>query len=525
MSPSRPASPKTFSGRLASPVYFLYRLWCRSLRYTEINRAAIETTTDHGRPVVLCLWHDELFPLIYLKRQLNIIALVSQSGDGDLLAGVLERMGLETARGSSSRGGVKALLAAAKRMREAGLCGCVTVDGPRGPRHEVKEGAVFLASRADAPIVPIRLFMERRKVFKSWDRFQLPLPFSRVTMVCADAYRVDCDPRDAEAVAQECRRLEEKLEALRPPKLPPQLSLFGRMAAALSDMAAHAAYGFAALLGKVGYPGIRSLGKGLGAVFWACLRGRRRLAVRNIATHLDLPWATAESLARSSFTHNARSFLESVLAPDFGLDHPLLDVERPDLLERLKNEDRPAVITAGHFGGWELLASLLGDVSTRPRLTVVRTYKNKVLHYVTTRLRSSRGAEVIGHREAAFRVLRTLRKNGYAAFLADHNTGRSEAFFLPFLGEEAAVNKGPAVLAVRGKALVWPIFLMRDGDRYRLVMEEPLDAALLQGDVEAKSREVAVFYTEAIERMVRRAPEQWFWMHNRWKTKRIEGDG
>lgn len=525
MSPSRPASPKTFSGRLASPVYFLYRLWCRSLRYTEINRAAIETTTDHGRPVVLCLWHDELFPLIYLKRQLNIIALVSQSGDGDLLAGVLERMGLETARGSSSRGGVKALLAAAKRMREAGLCGCVTVDGPRGPRHQVKEGAVFLASRADAPIVPIRLFMERRKVFKSWDRFQLPLPFSRVTMVCADAYRVDCDPRDAEAVAQECRRLEEKLEALRPPKLSPELSLFGRMTAALSDMAAHAAYGFAALLGKAGYPGIRSLGKGLGAVFWACLRGRRRLAVRNIATHLDLPWATAESLARASFTHNARSFLESVLAPDFGLDHPLLDVERPDLLERLKNEDRPAVITTGHFGAWELLASLLGDVSTRPRLTVVRTYKNKVLHYVTTRLRSSRGAEVIGHREAAFRVLRTLRKHGYAAFLADHNTGRSEAFFLPFLGEEAAVNKGPAVLAACGKALVWPIYLMRDGGRYRLIIEEPLDAALLQGDAESKSRAVAAFYTESIERMVRRAPEQWFWMHNRWKTKRIEGDG
>ena len=61
--------------------------------------------------MVLSLWHDELFPLIYLKRRLNIIALVSQSDDGDLLAGVLERMGLETARGSSSRGGVKALLA------------------------------------------------------------------------------------------------------------------------------------------------------------------------------------------------------------------------------------------------------------------------------------------------------------------------------------------------------------------------------------------------------------------------------
>ena len=255
-----------------------------------------------------------------------------------------------------------------------------------------------------------------------------------------------------------------------------------------------------------------------------CLPKRRRLATESIARHLELSQATAESLARASFTHNARSFLESVLVPEFGLSHPLLDVERPDLLERLKRGERPSVITTAHLGAWELLASLLGDVSDHPRLTVVRTYKNKLMDYVTTRLRSSHGADVIGHREAAFPVLRALRKNGYAAFLADHNTSRSEAFFLPFLGEEAAVNKGPAVLAVRAKALVWPIALIRDGDRYRIIIEEPLDTALLEGDAEEKALAVAAFYTEANERMVRRAPDQWFWMHNRWKTKRVMDD-
>ena len=127
-------------------------------------------------------------------------------------------------------------------------------------------------------------------------------------------------------------------------------------------------------------------------------------------------------------------------------------------------------------------------------------------------------------REKPLPVLRALRKNGYAGFLADHNTSRSEAFFLPFLGEEAAVNKGPAVLAVRAKALVWPIALIRDGDRYRIIIEEPLDTALLEGDAEEKALAVAAFYTEANERMVRRAPDQWFWMHNRWKTKRVMDD-
>lgn len=201
---------------LAVPVYELYRLWCRSLRYTEINRSTIENWTNQGLPVVLCLWHDELFPLIYLKRQLNIIAVVSQSNDGDVLADVLQRMGLETARGSSSRGGVRALLSAARRMREAKLCGCVTVDGPKGPRHRVKEGAIFLAQRANAPLVPIRLFMERTWICRSWDAFQLPLPFTHVTMVCGDAYHVTADSRNSTSFESECRLLQEKLNSLHP---------------------------------------------------------------------------------------------------------------------------------------------------------------------------------------------------------------------------------------------------------------------------------------------------------------------
>ena len=511
-------SRNTLLGALAAPVFRLYRLWCRSIGYTEINRAAIEDTTNQGRPVVLALWHDELFPLIYLKRQLNIIALVSQSSDGDLLAGVLERMGLETARGSSSRGGVKALLSAARRMRESNLCGCVTVDGPRGPRHEVKEGAVFLAARADAPIVPIRLFMERRKCFGSWDRFQLPLPFSRVSMVCGDAYRVECDLHDQASVIRECRRLEEKLNALQAPELPP--SRFSTFGDACSLLLSKAAYGAALLLGHVGFSGIRRLGGWLGALLWACLPSRRRLATDNISRHLDLPPAAAQALARASFTHNARSFLETVLCPQFGINHPLLIIERPDLLERICSNDRPRVGVTAHFGSWELLASIMGDLGDYPRVIVVRTYKNKVMDYLTTKFRSSRGGGVLGHRKAAFPVLRVLHKKGCASFLVDHNTSRSEAYFLPFLGEEAAVNKGPAILAVRGKALVWPLVLMREGRHYRLVLEEPLDTALLEGDPETRALATAKFYTEAIERMIRRAPEQWFWMHNRWKTKR-----
>ncbi len=513
---------------LATPVYWLYRLWCRSIRYTEINRRAIEDTTNQGRPVVLCLWHDELFPLIYLKRQLRIIALVSQSDDGELLAGVLERMGLETARGSSTRGGVKALLAAARRMRLDGLCSCVTVDGPRGPRHEVKEGAIFLAAQTGAPVVPIRLFMSRRKIFHSWDRFQLPLPFSRVAMVCGDAYHVTCNIRDPGQVTAACRDLEGRLNALQPPEsFLSGASMSVPHSRVSSEEKAEAGrfpricYRLARAFARLGFGGVRKTALGLGWIFWTCLRKRRHLAVGNIHAHLGYPYARARIIARESFTQNAESFLECVLAPEFGMTHPLLRLERPDLLEKLKTEVRPAVAATGHLGAWELLSGLLGDISSeRPRIVVVRRYKNAVLHHVTTRLRSSRGARAIGHREATFPVLHALRQNGCVAFLVDHNTGSSESIFLPFLGEEAAVNKGPALLAVRANAKIWPIFLLRENGKYVMCMEEPLDTATLTGSTEEKIEAAARFYTQAMERAVRRAPEQWFWMHNRWKTRR-----
>jgi KDO2-lipid IV(A) lauroyltransferase len=90
---------------------------------------------------------------------------------------------------------------------------------------------------------------------------------------------------------------------------------------------------------------------------------------------------------------------------------------------------------------------------------------------------------------------------------------------MPFLGEEAAVNAGPALLAVRGKALVWPVVLVREGKDYVFRLLKPLDTAELTGTREENIQTAARFYTDAIEEFIREHPEQWFWMHDRWKTK------
>lgn len=273
-------------------------------------------------------------------------------------------------------------------------------------------------------------------------------------------------------------------------------------------------------LSQIGFPGIRTLGNVLGAVLWYALPGRRRLSITNIGRHLGMSPEAARQLARESFAHNVRSFLECVLIPRFYDDSSRLRVPRQDLLERLLDPARPAVIISAHLGAWELLAAPLGKCNSgRISMAVVRKYKNQVIEQLTTRLRSAHGVQVIGHRDVAFSVLRALRKNGIVAFLADHNTRRDDAAFLPFLGEEAAVNKGPALLALGGKAQIWPVFMIREGDNFVLHLEEPLDTATLEGSHEEKMLAVVRFYTEAIERVVRAVPEQWFWMHNRWKTK------
>ena len=201
--------------RLVAPlIHALYRLWCSTLRIRESNRAPLDSLAADGKPMVLCLWHDELFSLMHVRRDLRIVTLVSQSRDGEFLARLLQALGLLTARGSSSRGGASALLQAARLMREEKYNGCLTVDGPRGPRHQAKDGAVFLAFHASAPIVPIRLFMEKAKVFRSWDRFQLPLPFSRVHIIFGEPYYVSPTELSPEALERERLDLQKRLNAL-----------------------------------------------------------------------------------------------------------------------------------------------------------------------------------------------------------------------------------------------------------------------------------------------------------------------
>lgn len=274
-------------------------------------------------------------------------------------------------------------------------------------------------------------------------------------------------------------------------------------------------------LRRLDFKGIRRVADLLGFLMWALLIRRRRETAGRIMERLNLPEDQARGLAEASFYNIALSFMEIFLNDRFGPEYVRVsDDSQWRLFHSMVNSERPMVFISGHFGAWELLGSLVGRAAGRPMMTVARKQKDHVMSEIIRNLRAEGNLVSVDHRASAGALLSCLRDNGIACFLVDHNSKRSESVFLPFLGRMAAVNMGPAMLALRAKALVFPIFLKREGMReYSLHMENPLDTATLEGPLSGRVRQVAEFYTRAVEKRILDAPEQWLWMHRRWKTR------
>ncbi|RLB84740.1 MAG: hypothetical protein DRH24_04095 [Deltaproteobacteria bacterium] len=137
---------------------------------------------ENGGSVLLCTWHQQFFSAIrhfQNYKVFNPVIMISQSNDGAIVAGVAERCGWNTVRGSSSKGGMKALKNIIANFKERKLAGHI-VDGPKGPSGIVKPGVIHLAHAANSVIVPFSVSAEKAWYFNSWDKFLLPKPFSKV---------------------------------------------------------------------------------------------------------------------------------------------------------------------------------------------------------------------------------------------------------------------------------------------------------------------------------------------------------
>jgi lysophospholipid acyltransferase (LPLAT)-like uncharacterized protein len=149
------------------------------------------------RPLVYSFWHRCVFPAAYLWRNLNIRVMTSQSFDGEYIARIIQKFGFVAVRGSSSRGGVRALLGM-RREVEQGWTVAFTIDGPRGPRYVAKPGPVLLARSTGVPMTVFHMAVQHAWVLNTWDQFMVPKPFSRVLMRVAAETRIPADADDTQ---------------------------------------------------------------------------------------------------------------------------------------------------------------------------------------------------------------------------------------------------------------------------------------------------------------------------------------
>ncbi|MGE0445665.1 MAG: lysophospholipid acyltransferase family protein [Vicinamibacterales bacterium] len=166
---------------------------------------------DNGRRPVMGFWHGRILPATWYFRRRGIVVITSENFDGEWIAGIIERFGYGTARGSTSRGAKKAMLQLVRDMKRGKPAG-FTLDGPRGPAKVAQLGAVWLARATGNPLLPFHLEASSHWTMRSWDRTQIPKPFSTVALVVGEPIEVPRDLPD-DQLDQVRVQLEERLRA------------------------------------------------------------------------------------------------------------------------------------------------------------------------------------------------------------------------------------------------------------------------------------------------------------------------
>lgn len=184
--------------------YLLISAISKTLKYEVEGWENFEAIENEGHIPIYSFWHNKIFAGTYFFRDRGIVVVTSQSFDGEYIARFIQRFGYGAVRGSSTRGGVGALIESIRFMK-AGMPAGFTVDGPKGPKYEVKSGPVILAKKTGNPMMPFTVQAARYWTVKSWDALQIPKPFSRAIVIIGKPIYVDTRATDEEV---EKKRIE-----------------------------------------------------------------------------------------------------------------------------------------------------------------------------------------------------------------------------------------------------------------------------------------------------------------------------
>jgi lysophospholipid acyltransferase (LPLAT)-like uncharacterized protein len=197
---------------IAAIGYPLINVLGHTLRWRTDGLDHLDAIRAAGRQPVMAFWHGRILPATFYFRRRGIVVITSDNFDGEWIARIIERFGYGTARGSTSRGARRALLQLVREM-ERGHAAGFTLDGPRGPAQVAQAGAIWLAGATGNPVLPFHLEASRHWSLKSWDRTQIPKPFSTVALVMGAPMSVPAGAGDAD-IEHWRVELEGRLRAL-----------------------------------------------------------------------------------------------------------------------------------------------------------------------------------------------------------------------------------------------------------------------------------------------------------------------
>lgn len=263
------------------------------------------------------------------------------------------------------------------------------------------------------------------------------------------------------------------------------------------------------------------LGKTLGRLGFYLDKKHRKIVLDNLNASLGQEKSHDELniIAKGAFENLGMNFMEFFRLPwlkEQGLNG-YVECEGFENFKKAYDKGRGVIFLTGHFGNWELMAMFYA-LKNYPVDIVVREPDNRIVDEFVRWVRTKAGNRIVAKGRSMRELIRILAKGGVIGILLDQNVTWSEGVFVYFFNKLACTNKGTALLAAASGAAIVPTFIIRHGKRHRVIIGEEI-AIKNTGDRAADQLANTALFTKIIEDFVRKHPEQWFWLHQRWKSR------
>lgn len=258
--------------------------------------------------------------------------------------------------------------------------------------------------------------------------------------------------------------------------------------------------------------------KAFGNLLYYIVKDRRELAVKNIKLSLGYSTKEAKNLTKLVFEDIAIKFVETISLENW-TDNDFnnkIEVNGLEYLEKAYQNKKGVIIFTGHIGNWDLLGLYLSWLGYSVN-GIARMFKNPYVNEEILKIRKSQGGKVFNKRSKGVRgAFKALLKKELLLILGDQDA-HSKGTFVKFLNRPASTPTGPVVFAQKTGAVILPAYMMREGESYRLIIEEGIEVARDANEDEIKEKLQDLAYS--LGNQIRNYPDQWLWLHRRWKTK------